>query len=145
MRAIIQVVKKAEVRVNNESISRIKGGFLILIAVSKSDNETQVLKLADKIANLRILSDEAGKLNRSIRDSGGAILLVSQFTLYADISRGNRPSFIEAAPGAQAQALIELVSKQLESHGIEVQSGVFGAQMEVELINDGPITIILEA
>lgn len=145
MRALVQVVKKAEVRVNNESISQIKAGFLILIAVNKLDNEVKTIKLADKIANLRILSDEAGKLNRSIKDSAGEILLVSQFTLYADCRKGNRPSFTEAAPSAQAQALIELLTKKLKEHGIEVQSGVFGAHMELELINDGPVTIILEA
>lgn len=145
MRAVIQVVKRASVKVDDMIISHINEGFLILIAVHQNDDQELVLKMADKIANLRILADDRAKLNNSIKGSGAKILLVSQFTLYADCSRGNRPSFTEAAPAAQAEFLIELLTKQLKDHGIEVQSGIFGAQMELELINNGPVTIILEA
>lgn len=144
MKAIIQVVKKASVRVNGEIVSQIDKGYLILIGISQDDTESQAIKLAEKICNIRIIADEQGKLNNSIKDSGGEILLVSQFTLYADTKKGNRPSYTKNAEPDRAKALISYLADELELRGVKVFQGVFAAKMELELINDGPVTISLE-
>ena len=144
MRAVIQLVNKAQVSVDNRLISRIDDGFLVLLAIKKGDTEKQALKLAYKIANLRIFSDENNKMNKSILEVKKDILLVSQFTLYGDTNHGNRPSFIEAALPVEAEKLIDLVAVELNNLGIKVFHGSFGAHMKVSLLNDGPITIIID-
>ncbi len=144
MRAVIQVVNKAQVSVNDEVISRINDGFLVLLAIKKGDTEKQAVKLAYKIANLRIFSDENDKMNKSLLELKKDLLLVSQFTLYGDTTKGNRPSFIEAALPTEAKALIDLVVSELNNLGIKVFQGSFGAHMKVSLLNDGPTTIIID-
>lgn len=144
MRAVIQLVNKAQVSVDDKLISRIDDGFLVLLAIKRGDTEKQALKLAYKIANLRIFSDENNKMNKSILEVKKDILLVSQFTLYGDTNHGNRPSFIEAALPVEAEKLIDLVAVELNNLGIKVFHGSFGAHMKVSLLNDGPITIIID-
>lgn len=144
MRAVIQRVGMARVTVNNAVVGAIDKGLLILLGVTGSDNEAHAATLAAKIAKLRIFQDEAGKMNLSVRDVGGAALVVSQFTLYADCSHGNRPSFTSAAPPGQAESLYEFFCRQLAEQGLPVEKGVFGASMAVDLLNEGPVTICLD-
>jgi len=144
MRIVLQRVKEAWVRVNGEEIARIGPGFLLLVGIAREDSEEEVMFWAKKIPDLRIFSDDAGKLNRSLREVGGEILCVSQFTLYGDALAGRRPSFDRAAPAEAARALYERFVEALRSQGIPVKTGVFGAHMEVGLVNDGPVTLILE-
>lgn len=144
MRAIIQRVSQASVSVEGEIISKIKSGFLVLVAVKVGDNQGKAIKLADKIANLRILEDDNGKMNLSLLNKGGEVLLVSQFTLYANTDKGNRPSFIESARPEEAGLLIQLLADRLESLKIPVSQGSFGKYMKVELVNEGPSTIIID-
>ncbi|MEQ9240282.1 D-aminoacyl-tRNA deacylase [Roseovarius indicus] len=145
MRALLQRVAHASVRVEGEVIGETGPGLLILICAMQGDAEAQADQLAAKIAKLRIFPDEAGKMNLSVRDMGGAALVVSQFTLAADTSRGNRPGFSAAAPPAEGERLYEYFADQLAAQGIPVQKGQFGADMKVELLNDGPVTIWMES
>ncbi len=144
MRIVLQRVTSASVRVDGEVIGAIKTGFLILFGAGHDDTEEDCRRLADKIANLRIFSDENGKINLSLADVGGDILVVPQFTLYADCRKGNRPNFIQAAKPERANALYEYFVEYLREKGKHVETGSFGADMKVELLNDGPFTLILE-
>lgn len=144
MRAIIQVVKQASVQVCDQEVGSINNGFLVLLAVKTGDSEAQARKMADKIANLRLFIDEQAKMNLSLLDRKHSVLLVSQFTLYGDCRKGNRPSFIESARPEDARPLFDLVADYLRAFGLTVATGSFGDYMQVNLINDGPTTIILE-
>ena len=144
MRALLQRVSRASVTVNGQAISSIGKGLLILLGVGHGDGEEHVRFLAEKIANLRVFEDDQGKTNLSILDLQGEAIVVSQFTLYADMRKGRRPSFIDAALPDVAEPLVERFANQLRSHGVPTQTGKFGAHMEVEIHNDGPLTIWLE-
>jgi D-tyrosyl-tRNA(Tyr) deacylase len=144
MKVVIQRVSEASVFINEKLISQIKRGFLIFVGFAKEDSETQVLKTAEKILKLRIFPDEKKDLNLSIKDIQGEILIVSQFTLLAQTKGANRPSFIKAAPREKAKALYSLFVEKIKSSGLKVASGVFGETMKVKLVNEGPVTIILE-
>ncbi|MEQ0487510.1 D-aminoacyl-tRNA deacylase [Anaerococcus murdochii] len=145
MRAIIQKVTKANVVVEGDLISEIGNGYMILIAVKDTDNEDDLAYIKRKIANLRIFEDEDGKMNLSLKDTGGEILLVSQFTLYGDARKGNRPSFTESAGLEKANDYYEKLRDELVNEGFIVKTGQFQAHMEVSLVNDGPVTIILDS
>ena len=145
MRFIIQRVSHAKVQVEQEVTGEIQKGFLVLIGVEKEDNEATADKLIKKLLNLRIFDDSEGKTNLALKDVGGSLLLVSQFTLYADCKKGNRPSFINAAPPALAEKLYEYIIKQCRQAGFPTETGIFGADMKVSLENDGPFTIILDS
>ncbi|MBR2783591.1 MAG: D-tyrosyl-tRNA(Tyr) deacylase [Firmicutes bacterium] len=145
MRALIQRVSSASVRVDEQLTGRIGPGLLVFFGAGKGDGLEDVAWLVRKTANLRIFEDEAGKLNLNVRQAGGAVLAVSQFTLYADCRRGNRPGFDQAAPPEQARDLYEQFVAALRREGLTVETGVFQAHMAVELINDGPVTIMLES
>lgn len=144
MKAVIQRVKRAEVKVDSEIVGKISQGLVILLGVAEGDNDTQVKALADKVSNLRIFADSEKKMNLSVKDIDGKILVVSQFTLIADTKKGNRPSFVKAAKPEIADDLYNKFVKHLESLNISVATGQFQATMDVELVNDGPVTIILE-
>jgi D-tyrosyl-tRNA(Tyr) deacylase len=144
MRALLQRVREASVTVGGERVGAIGPGLLVFLGVGQGDGEAQAVALADRIAGLRIFEDEAGKMNRSLLDTHRAALVVSQFTLYADTRKGRRPSFIEAAPPDQARRLIARACDALRTLGVQVQEGVFAAEMQVALVNDGPVTIWLD-
>ena len=144
MKLVVQRVKKAEVKVDGNIIGKIDKGFLVLIGIKVGDTKEQADYLVKKLCKLRACSDENDKMNLSTKDVKGKLLIVSQFTLYGDCSQGNRPSFIEAARPEEANPLYEYFCNQCELNNIEVQKGIFGADMKVELINDGPVTIIIE-
>lgn len=145
MRIVLQRVSEASVAVDGNRISGIGPGLLLLVGVAQGDGESEADWLADKVAGLRIMGDEAGKMNRSVRDVGGAVLAVSQFTLLADTRKGKRPSFVGAAPPEEAARLFDYFCGRLRAAGVEeVQTGRFGAMMDVSLVNDGPVTIVLE-
>ncbi len=144
MRALIQRARQAKVTINGQVVGEIGPGLVIFIGVGRGDSQSQAAWLAEKIVNLRIFEDEAGKMNRSVREIGGAALIVSQFTLYADSQHGRRPSFTEAALPAAAAPLVERFTELMRQQGIPVQQGIFGAEMLVEIHNDGPVTIWLE-
>ncbi|MCZ2123425.1 MAG: D-tyrosyl-tRNA(Tyr) deacylase [Anaerolineales bacterium] len=144
MRALLQRVSQASVSVNQQTISKIEKGLLILLGVGHTDNEAQAQFLAEKIANLRIFEDANGKTNLSILETQGAALVVSQFTLYADARKGRRPSFIDAALPEAAEPLVARFVELLTAQGVPTQTGQFGAHMQVEIHNDGPFTIWLE-
>lgn len=145
MRALIQRVKYASVAVEGQTIGKIEQGLLVLLGVGPQDSEKEADFLADKCANLRIFVDENDKMNLSLLDIGGEMLVVSQFTLYADCKKGRRPSFIGAAAPAQADALYEYFQQKAKDAGVKkVEHGSFGADMKVELLNDGPVTIMLD-
>ena len=144
MKALIQRVLHASVTVNGKITGQIGQGLLVLLGVQKGDEKTNADFLSKKICNLRIFEDENGKMNKSILDIGGKMLIVSQFTLCGDTSRGNRPGFDNAALPADANKLYEYFSNMVRANGIEVQNGIFGADMKVELLNDGPVTFMLE-
>lgn len=145
MKVVIQRVSSASVTVDNRVTGKIKDGFLLLVGIHNSDTLKKVEWVCNKIVKLRVFEDDEGKMNRSIRDVGGDLLVVSQFTLYGDVSRGTRPGFSEAAPPEMAEPLYEQMLQLLEENmNKPVQSGVFGAMMDVELVNSGPVTIILE-
>lgn len=144
MRALIQRVTSADVAVEDEIIAKIGNGLLVLLCAVDGDGEAEAETLANKIAKLRIFADEAGKMNRSVIDVGGEVLLVSQFTLAADTRNGNRPSFIKAAAPDQAIPLLDHFKARLEADGLTVATGRFGAEMKVGLVNDGPVTIWLD-
>jgi len=144
MRALLQRVSAASVSVEDQVIGQTGPGLLILICAMAGDTEAQADQLAAKIAKLRIFKDEAGKMNRSVRDIGGSALVVSQFTLAADTSRGNRPGFSAAAPPAEGKALYQYFATRLIAEGVPVETGEFGADMAVSLVNDGPVTLWME-
>jgi D-tyrosyl-tRNA(Tyr) deacylase len=139
MRAVVQRVEHASVLVDGETLSVIASGLLVLLGVGEDDDEAAADRMADKLLALRIFEDNDGKMNRSVRDVGGELLCVSNFTVYGDASRGNRPSFVRAAPPERAEALYKRVRDRLGAQG-----GEFGARMEVELVNDGPVTLVVE-
>ena len=144
MRVVVQRVRRGRVTVEGRPVAEIGLGFVILVGVGKGDGREQAEWLADKCAGLRVFEDSQGKMNLALPDVGGAVLVVSQFTLYADAGKGRRPSFIDAAPPEHAAPLVEALADGLRRLGIPVQSGSFGAHMLVEIENDGPVTILLE-
>ena len=144
MRAVVQRVSRASVTVEGEVTGAIERGLLVLLGVGHDDTDESARALAAKIARLRIFGDEAGKMNLSVEDTGGGVLAVSQFTLLADTRKGNRPSFVGAAPPQEANRLYEVFCDALAALGLPVAKGVFGAHMDVDLTNDGPVTIVLE-
>ena len=144
MRAVVQRVAEARVSGDGEPLGQIGAGLCVLLGVATTDTEALAAKMAGRLARLRIFPDEDGRFDRSVLDTGGAILLVSQFTLIADTSGGNRPSFSTAARPEQAEPLYELVAAELRALGVSVETGSFGAHMEVALVNDGPVTIVLD-
>jgi D-tyrosyl-tRNA(Tyr) deacylase len=145
MRLVVQRVSSASVNVNERVSGAIGRGLLVLIGITATDGDDQVEWAADKICNLRVFNDDGGKLNRSVQDVGGEVMLVSQFTLYGDARRGRRPSFIRAAQGGEAEALYERVVGAVRARGIACKTGEFGAVMKVSLVNDGPVTILLDS
>ncbi len=145
MKLVIQRSKEASVKINNEVTGEIKSGLVVLIGITHQDTEADIDALIQKMIHLRIFPDEAGKLNLSLMDTKGSVLSISQFTLYADVKKGRRPNFTDAAKPGQANELYELFNQKLRAEDIHVETGEFGAMMEVELINDGPVTIALES
>jgi D-tyrosyl-tRNA(Tyr) deacylase len=144
MKIVLQRVSSASVKVDSKIVGRIEHGLLLLIGISSTDTEENILPTIEKIVKLRIFSDEEGKMNKSILDVEGSMLLISQFTLYADTKKGNRPSFIEAARPEQAIPLYEFFIDEMCKRITKVETGIFGADMKVELVNDGPVTIVFE-
>jgi len=144
MRIVLQRVSSASVTVDGKVTGRIGTGYLVLLGVGQGDTEDDCRRLADKLINLRIFSDENGKINLSLADVGGELLIVSQFTLYADCRKGNRPNFIQAGKPDEAERLYNYFADYCRSKGKNVETGIFGADMKVELVNDGPFTIVLE-
>lgn len=145
MRAVIQRVTSGSVSVTGREVSRIERGFVVLVGVARGDGPGDVEYLADKVAGLRVFEDETGKMNLNLVEVGGAVLAVSQFTLYGDARKGRRPSFSEAAPAAEAVDLYQQFVEALKARGIEVATGVFQAIMQVAIVNDGPVTILLDS
>ena len=145
MRAVVQRVTRARVTVDARVAGEISNGLVVLLGVGREDTAESAAYLAEKIANLRIFADEAGKMNRSLVETGGSALVVSQFTLYGDTRGGRRPSYTRATPPEQANRLYEEFVRALGAHGIRVETGVFQAHMEVELVNDGPVTLLLDS
>ncbi|THJ24096.1 MAG: D-tyrosyl-tRNA(Tyr) deacylase [Nitrospira sp. CG24E] len=145
MKAVIQRVTRAAVHIEGQTVGQIGPGLLVLLGVAKGDGEIDSRYLIDKIRTLRIFSDVQGKMNRSPADTGGSVLLVSQFTLLGRTSKGRRPSFDEAAPPDEAKRLYEAVAIDLRAQGIPVETGVFAADMQVELLNDGPVTFVIDS
>jgi D-aminoacyl-tRNA deacylase len=144
MRAVVQRVSRASVTVGNAVSGAIERGFLVLVGVAVDDDERDAAALAQKIAGLRVFNDAGGAMNLALDEVGGSVLVVSQFTLLGDVRKGRRPSFIDAARGEPAERLYELVAATLRETGLRVETGVFGAHMDVELVNDGPVTILLD-
>ena len=144
MRAVVQRTREASVRVNSEVVGEIRGGLLVFLGVGRGDSEKDADFLAEKITGLRIFPDEAQKMNLSLLDAGGAMLIVSQFTLHGDCRKGRRPSFAAAAPPEEAEPLYERFIARVEKLGVPVAAGRFGAMMEVALVNDGPVTLLLD-
>ena len=144
MRAVIQRVRKASIEVDGETTGAIELGLVVLAGVADNDTVSDADALADKIVGLRIFPDEDQKMNRSVVDAAGAVLLVSQFTLLGEVRKGRRPSFSAAAPAEEAEILIARLADAIKTHGLAVEQGRFGAMMEVSLINDGPVTIIID-
>jgi D-aminoacyl-tRNA deacylase len=144
MRAVCQRVSRARVRVAGESVAEIGPGLCVLLGVARGDGSDEAARLAGKVARLRVFPDEEGRFDRSVVDVDGAALVVSQFTLLADTAKGNRPSFTAAAPPGEAEPVYERFCEELEALGLPVGRGVFGATMELELVNDGPVTIVPE-
>jgi D-aminoacyl-tRNA deacylase len=145
VRALVQRVDRAEVRVADEVVGAIGPGLCVLVGVTHDDDEARCDRLADKVAKLRIFGDEAGRMNRSVADVGGSVLVVSQFTLYGDARKGNRPSFVAAAGPERAEPLIARLVDRLRQGGLVVATGRFRAEMAVELVNDGPVTLLVES
>ncbi|WCK53605.1 D-aminoacyl-tRNA deacylase [Aneurinibacillus sp. Ricciae_BoGa-3] len=145
MRIVVQRSKQAKVTVEGQVTGHIEAGLVLLVGITHTDREEDIAYGVEKVANLRIFEDEQGKMNRSVLDVGGEILSVSQFTLYGDTRKGRRPSFIEAARPEYAKPLYERFNEKLRSAGLRVETGVFGAMMEVSLVNDGPVTLIVES
>ena len=145
MRAVVQRVSRAQVKVGERSVGTIERGLLVLLGVAKADTQTDADYLAQKIPGLRIFDDESGKMNLLLAEAGGAILAVSQFTLYGDVRKGRRPSFDQAAPPQMANELYEYFVRKLRESGVRCETGQFQAMMQVELVNDGPVTILLDS
>ena len=145
MRLVVQKVSQSSVKIEGEIVGAIDKGYMVLVGITNGDDELLVEKMVDKLVNLRIFEDENDKLNLSLLDVGGSVLSISQFTLYANCKKGQRPSFIDAAKPDISSPLYDFFNKKLEEKGINVERGVFGAMMEVSLINDGPVTIILDS
>lgn len=145
MLALIQRVKKSGVVIKNRQYSTIKSGYVVLLGIFENDDEKDVAKLIEKIVNLRIMSDEQGKMNKSILETKGEVLVVSQFTLSADLTGGRRPSFIKAMKPEEAEELYEFFVKKLQEKNLKVKTGKFGEYMEVQIANDGPVTIIADS
>ena len=144
MKLVVQRVKNAQVEVEGKLVGKIEQGFLVLLGVTHSDTKEQADYLVKKLCKLRVFKDENDKMNLGLKDINGELLIVSQFTLYADCSSGNRPSFTEAAKPEQANKLYEYFCSECEKNNIKVERGIFGADMQVSLINDGPVTIVIE-
>ena len=144
MKIVIQRVKKAKVEVEEKVVGEIEKGFLVLVGVTHTDTEQEADYLAKKLCNLRVFEDENQKMNLNLKDVNGKLLIVSQFTLYANCKDGNRPSFTDAAKPEMANELYEYFCKKCEEYQIEVQKGIFGADMQISLVNDGPVTIVME-
>ena len=145
MRAVVQRVTSARVRVDSRLVAAIERGLLVLVGIARDDDATDTAYLANKIVGLRVFEDADHRFNRSVRDVDGAVLLVSQFTLYGDCRRGRRPSFDQAAPPVEARAIYAALTDALRAHGVSVQTGEFQAHMAVESVNDGPVTILLDS
>ena len=145
MRVVLQRVSRAAVRVDGETVGEIGAGLLALVGVAAGDDEATTDRVAAKVAGLRIFSDAEGRFNESVAEIGGAVLVVSQFTLISDLRKGRRPSFTGAARPELAEPLVERFAQQLEAEGLAVARGVFGAMMEVELVNDGPFTVVIDS
>lgn len=145
MKVVLQRSRQAKVEVNGEVVGEIDKGFVLLVGITHDDKEEDAKYLADKIAHLRVFEDEEGKMNRSILDEKGSILSISQFTLYGDTKKGRRPNFMNAAKPDYAKALYDQFNEFLQKHELLVQTGIFGAMMDVHLINDGPVTLILDS
>jgi D-aminoacyl-tRNA deacylase len=145
MRAVLQRVSRARVMAEGRATGEIGAGLVVLLAVGRDDTAPVAAQMAEKVVNLRIFSDDEGKMNRSLMNIGGSVLAVSQFTLYGDARGQRRPSFIQAAPPERAKALYEEFVRALEALGVRVQTGLFQAHMSVELVNDGPVTILLDS
>jgi D-tyrosyl-tRNA(Tyr) deacylase len=145
LRVVLQRVSRASVTVRGETVASISGGYLLLVGIGTDDDPTADARLAEKIVHLRVFEDEDRKMNRSLADVGGEILVVPQFTLYGDLRRGRRPSWIAAAPPEAAAERVEAFARALESLGARVARGAFREHMEVELVNDGPVTLVLDS
>ncbi len=146
MRVIVQRTQRAEVRINGEIVGQIGKGYVLLVGITHSDTETDADYIAKKVAQLRVFEDTEGKMNRSLLDIGGAVLSISQFTLYGNVRHGNRPSFVQAARPEQAEPLYQYFNTRLRTeYGLQVETGRFGADMQVDFINDGPVTILLDS
>lgn len=145
MRAVVQRVTEAHVVVDGREVGRIGAGFVVLLGVGRDDGPADVEAVSAKVAELRVFEDAEGKMNRALGDTGGSVLLVSQFTLFGDVRKGRRPSFIDAAPPDLAVALYEDVARALRARGVPTETGVFRADMRVALVNDGPVTILIDS
>ena len=145
MRVVLQRVRRASVTVDGELVASIDLGYLLLVGIGSRDADDEVERIAEKVANLRLFADRDGKTNLALTDVGGEILVVSQFTLYADVRKGRRPSWTDAAPPDVASERVEAFARSLEERGLTVSRGVFGAHMDLELLNDGPFTLVLDA
>jgi D-tyrosyl-tRNA(Tyr) deacylase len=145
MRAVLQRVSRAQVAVNGEITGQIGLGLLVLLGIGRDDTEADAIYLSEKIAGLRVFEDPEGKMNRSVQDVGGSVLAVSQFTLYGDVRRGKRPSFDAAAPPEKARLLYEFFVEQIRAAGLRCETGRFQEMMQVELVNEGPVTILLDS
>jgi D-tyrosyl-tRNA(Tyr) deacylase len=144
VRAVVQRVSSASVEVDSQTVASIGAGLLVLLGVARGDGEREAQWLADKIAGLRVFEDQAGKMNLSVQEVGGAALVVSQFTLLGDCRRGRRPSFTDAAPPEEAERLYQVFAARLRETGLRTETGVFQAHMQVPLVNDGPVTLMLD-
>jgi D-tyrosyl-tRNA(Tyr) deacylase len=144
VRVVLQRVSRAAVRIDGQTVGAIGRGFVVLAGFAPADAEPALAWMADKIAGLRLFADAEGKMNLPLAEVGGGLLVVSQFTLYGDASKGRRPSFVDAAPPAEAEALYERFVALVRERGVAAQTGRFGAMMDVELVNDGPVTLVLE-
>lgn len=145
MKVVLQRSKQASVTVDGEITGAIDSGYVLLVGITHSDSEADAAYAAKKIAGLRLFEDEDGKMNRSIEETSGSVLSISQFTLYGDVKKGRRPSFVEAARPEQAEPLWLKFNEELRRHGLQVETGIFGAMMDVQLINDGPVTILIDS
>ena len=144
MKAVVQRVKRASVTVHDEVTGEIEQGLLVFLGIHQDDTDEMIEKMAGKVAKLRVFEDDEGKMSRSVQDIGGSVLVVSQFTLYGDVRKGNRPSFIESARPEKAEPMYEAVVESVRDLGLHVETGRFAAMMDVELVNDGPVTILIE-
>lgn len=144
MRVLVQRCKYAKVTVDNKIVGQVDNGIMALVSFTEGDNESNINYMVDKVINLRIFDDENGVMNKSLIDSEGSILSISQFTLYADTLKGRRPSYVKALRGEEAVKLYNLFNQKVKDLGVHIETGIFGADMQVELLNDGPVTIMLE-